>query len=151
MCLPTLSKASIDLSEISVDHDVEILRFHLDGQAEVRTVASQVPQQIAAVAATEAALGLDVMFLNQMIDGRLAVVDLHRQGGDLEEMAKLVRIGVLHMDLVGQTAQEGLVDQVSGIQVGREDDHLIERNLNGLAGGERQISRIPSPGERSSD
>src|SRR5271157_4527761 len=106
MRLPTLSEASIDLSKISVDDDVEILRFHLDGQAEVRAVASQVPQQIAAMAATEASLGLDVVFLNEMFDSRLVVVDLHRQGGDLEEMAKLVRIGVLHVDLVGQAGKK---------------------------------------------
>ena len=53
-------------------------------------------------------------------------------------MAKLVKIGVFHMDLVGQAAQEGFVDQVPGIQVGRKNDHLIERDLNGLTRRERQ-------------
>src|SRR4051812_48825588 len=123
----TLLKASLNLSKISIDNDVEILRFHLDGQAKVRTVASQVSQQIPAVAAAEPASGLDVMLCDQMIHGRFAVVDFHRQGGDLEEMAKLAGIGILHMDLVGQTAQERLVDQISGIQVRGKNDHLIER------------------------
>src|SRR3974377_1520824 len=100
MRLPHLSEASIDLSKIGVDNDVEILRFHLDGQAEVRAVAFQVSQQIAAMAASEASLGLDVVFLNEVFNSRLVIVDLHRQRGGLEEMAKLVKIGVFHMDLV---------------------------------------------------
>src|SRR5689334_20857176 len=128
MCRTTLLKASLNLSEISIDNYVEILRFHLDGQAKVRTVASQVPQQIPAVAAAEPAFDFDVMLFDQMIHGRFAVVDFHRQGGDLEEMAKLAGLGVLHVDLVGQTAQERLVDQVSGIQVRGKDDHLIKGN-----------------------
>src|SRR5208337_3729110 len=105
----TSAEASIDLSEIGVNNDVEILRFHLDRQAEVGAVASQVPQQIPGMTATEASLGLDVVCLNEMVDGRFVVVDLHRQGGDLEEAAKFVWFGVFHMDLVGQAAQEGFI------------------------------------------
>ncbi len=47
-------------------------------------------------------------------------------------------VGIEHFDLVGNAAQERVVDQVVRLQVGREDEELIEGHLDLLAVGQVQ-------------
>ncbi len=67
-----------------------------------------------------------------------------------EKLAELVLGGVVHVDLVGNPPQKGLVDQLLGLEVGREDDELVEGHLDLPAAGQGQDSRAAFPAGRSS-
>ncbi len=51
---------------------------------------------------------------------------------------KLLDARIVHFDLVGNSPQKRLVRQVGWIEVGREDDELLERHLDLLARRNRQ-------------
>ena len=56
----------------------------------------------------------------------------------LEQPVELLLGRIVDLDLVRNAPQERLVRQVGGIQVRGEDDQLLERHLDLLAGGERE-------------
>src|SRR5689334_7112109 len=60
------------------------------------------------------------------------------RGEPLKDAVEFLPGRPLHLDLVGYPPQKRPIHQVRWIKVGREDDQLLERNLDRLAGMELQ-------------
>ncbi len=56
----------------------------------------------------------------------------------LKQILKLILVGISNLDPIGNTTKECLVDKFRRIEVCREDDQLLEWDLNLLAVRERQ-------------
>ena len=79
------------------------------------------------------------MLLDQIVDS-FHVEDQAALGShDLEQLAEVFARGVGHHDLVRDPTQERPVDQVLRLQVGREDNQLVERHLDLFTAGEIQV------------
>ena len=62
------------------------------------------------------------------------------RGGALhEDVLVLVHVRREHPDLVGDAAEEGGIHQVRRLQVGREEDQLVERDREAFAGVELEV------------
>ncbi len=72
------------------------------------------------MAVTERSASADIVFADQVFDGFGIVGQTNFGGHDFEQFAESHFAGVGNFDLVGDTSQECVVDQVLGLQVGRE-------------------------------
>lgn len=82
--------------------------------------------------------GLVVLF-DQVVDDLGTVRDIERFAHDLKEFAKRCFLGVENFDFVRDPAEEGVVDEVFGFEVGAEDHELIERDLDFLATADADV------------
>src|SRR5205814_747775 len=96
--------------------------------APIKAQIANLQEQVARLTVAKRPLLL-VITNDQMIDAVSAQVEPHLRREDLEELAELILRRIDHVDLVRNAPQEGVVDQVLGFEVGREDDKLIERHL----------------------
>src|SRR5581483_2424535 len=94
-------------------------------------------QQISAIAGAWAAAAV-VVALVQVIDAVRARVHAQALDHVVEDLLVDVALGGVDFHLVANAAEEGVVDQILGVEVGRKDDELLEWDLELLAGSERE-------------
>ena len=96
----------------------------------VSTVVANLEQQVAWVTESQRPIGLSEVFDDHVIDHLLSIGHAKALSHQREEPAELVLAGVDDLDLVGNAAQERLVDQLARFEVGRKHHQLIERHLD---------------------
>ena len=79
-----------------------------------------------------------VMAVQQVFDSLTVIRAANALSVKLKQPMEFRFVGVRHVDLVRYAPQERLVHQVPRVEVGGEDNQLLERHLDLLAGGERQ-------------
>ena len=85
---------------------------------------------------------LVIILLDQVIQRRPdpgTRLDFHRCGKLQKEAAKLLLRRVADVDLVRNSPQERLVDQVARLKIRRKDDELVERHLDLPAAGQIEV------------
>jgi len=107
-----------------------VLRQHLKSQFVVGTVVSELQQQIAGMTSTKRASAGTVVCLQQPLDGIRVVNAIEIVSRDLKQVVELRFVWVTKLNSILNTSQERFIDQIGGLQIGRKDDELFERNLN---------------------
>src|SRR5439155_5414945 len=135
----TLGRAArVQGHEVRLAGHVDEVRGELGRTPEEARGVGQLLQDVARVAGPESKVLAAVV--REDLGHRLgAVVDLLPLAHALEDLLVLRDRWRLDPDLVPDAAQERLVDEVRGIQVRGEDDEHVERDLELLAGVERQV------------
>src|SRR5262249_55675980 len=129
-----------DRREVVVDDLVQILRLHLHRQVVIDAVVVDLQQEGARGAATHLAVCFPIVLVDQVIHRGGIERAADPGGGKLEEPSEFVFVGVGHENFVRDTPQKRLVTQLlRRVQVGRENDELVERYLDFLARRQGQI------------
>src|SRR5439155_18385269 len=130
--------ARIERDEVRLARHLDELRRERGRLAEEARGVDELLDDVARVAGAQA----DVLRAvdRQDLRHRLgAVLDVLPRAHPLEDLLVLRDRRRLDTDLVSDASEEGLVDEVGGIEVRREDDEHVERDLDLLAGVQRQV------------
>lgn len=125
--------------EVVIDGEVDGLFGHLQRDVVEQAVRANLHQKIAGLAVSEGPTYPFVMGRDQVIEQFGFVGDLHGFRHDVEQSAKIGFAGVGDFDLVRDTTQERIIDEVFGLQVGAEDDQLIEGDLEPFSALQRKV------------
>lgn len=102
-------------------------------------VRSDLQKQVARVAIAHGATDrLEVLF-DEVIDHIGTKRDFCDSAHDLEKFAESLFCWILDFDLVRNSTQKRVVDKVFWLEIGAEDDQLIEWDLNFLSVAHRQV------------
>ena len=139
--------------EVIARREIEVLGLQLQGEVVVDAVVAHLEQEVAGLAAAEGAVapaGSGGRSGSRSDLGSTSV-EAELGGEDVEHLAehRLGRVG--RVDLVGNSAEERLVDELLRFEVRREEDELVERHADLLAVGAGRGSRSASRAGRSSD
>ena len=93
------------------------MRGHLEGDVAVTGYTNQLPEQVARLGGTERTLLLNVVLLDQVVEGALVERNAHRFALAHEDIEELLRGGIGHAELVLDTSQEGVVYEVFGLRL----------------------------------
>ncbi|MBI2297527.1 MAG: hypothetical protein HYU66_01015 [Armatimonadetes bacterium] len=127
-------RAAID--EVGGHGGVEQLGGQLHGQLVEPGDVDELAEQVARVGGAEAAVGLPVVLVDQVVQHLAPVFEPHLAAVVDEDLPELLFGRVADFHLVADAAQEGLLDQILGRQVGGEDDQQIEGHLHLHAAGQ---------------
>src|SRR5487761_1439421 len=94
----------------------------------------QVVEDVPGLAAVQGPTGLAVMLLDQIVDGRRVIFQPDRVANPAEDPTVFDHRGVGNLHLEENPAEEGLVDQLLGLEVGGEDQNLGEGDHHGGTG-----------------
>jgi hypothetical protein len=97
---------------------------------------------ISRMAESHRAIAGTVVLFENVFDDVVVVDDVHFIGRSAEQFAEFAFRRVLDAYLVGNAAKERLIDELAGLEVRREDDKLIEGDLNLPAAG--QVEEVVS-------
>ena len=78
------------------------------------------------------------MHAEQIVDNFGAVFALESLAVDFEQLVELFRRRITDFNLVRDSPQERFVHQIGWLEVRREDNQLFKRDLDFLAGSQRQ-------------
>src|SRR5262249_34371147 len=124
--------------EVVLNDAIKVFRLYLHGQIVIGAVVMHLKQQIARVAAAHPTTNRAVVFGQQVLHGAGVELAADQRRAQREQVAELVFERIIHVNLVRNAAQEGFIHQFMRLDVGREDDELVERHLDFFAGGQRQ-------------
>src|SRR5438309_3670045 len=135
---PRRVAARVERDEVAVARHLDEVRGELCGTAEEARRVDELLDDVAGVAAPETEILLAIV--REDLAHRLGLVlDALARAHALEDLVVLLHRRRLDPDLVADAPQEGLVDEVGGVEVRREDDQHVERDLDLLAGVQRQV------------
>src|SRR5262249_1282902 len=117
---------------------IDQLARQLRRQSQKSDVIGDTVEQIARVHAAELAIGLFVVFFDEVIERVLVVFDLLLRADRLKDRLVLAGGRARRLDHVTDAAPECFVTQVARIEIGRENNQLLERHFDLLAGGKSQ-------------
>ena len=80
-----------------------------------------------------------VVFLNEVVDHFRFIWNFCDAAHDFEEFSERLLAWILDLNFVGDAAKESVIDQVFWLEIGTENDQLVERNLDLFAVANGQI------------
>ena len=125
--------------EVVVRREVERCGSHLTRHPVIGAVVSNLQQQVSWVTRSKLAIAGEKMLVDQILNCVGFVFESHRRRESLKDFLELFFRRIRNLDLVRDPSKKGSVDKVFRFKVCRENDELVERNLNFLAAG--QIDR----------
>src|SRR2546430_1847068 len=130
--------AWIERHEVAVARHLDQVGRELRRATEEARGVDKLLDDVSRMAATQAEVLLAVV--REDLAHRLGLVVDALAGADpLEDLVVLLDRRRLDADLVANAAEERLIDQVGRIEVRREDDEHVERDLDLLAGVQREV------------
>src|SRR2546426_5439335 len=135
---PLRVAARVERHEVALAGHVDEIRRELRRATQEARGVDELLEDVPRVAAAQAEVLLAVV--REDLAQRLGlVVDVLPRADAAEDLLVLLYRGRLDADLVADAAQERLVDEVGRVEVRREDDEHVERDLHLLPGVQREV------------
>src|SRR5260221_11299209 len=129
----------LQLDEIGFAGAVQQFFGKLRRAVQIARDVEKLVQDVAWVKRTQLTLASDIPFLEQVGQPLFIIGYALRLTRSLENLTVFFKGRITNFNLVTDAPQERLINQVSGVQIGRENNQYIERNLDLAPGSQCQI------------